>query len=76
MQKELKKTEELVDKIQDQIQDMNEVSAYSLQKNKFRSLQSIMSISRRPSLPPPKLRVKLNCFKVRSDMFVHRVSIL
>ena len=32
MQKELKKTEELVDKIQDQIQDMNEVSAYSLQK--------------------------------------------
>lgn len=35
MQKELKKTEELVDKIQDQIQDMNEVSAYSLQKISF-----------------------------------------
>ena len=35
MDRKLKFTEKLVDKIQNQIQDMNEVSAYFLQKQRL-----------------------------------------
>ena len=51
MQNELKKTEKLVDKIQDQIQDLSEVSGYSFSSQ---ILSFTDKTFRRSSLPPPK----------------------